>query len=158
MYHCITVCQAPCTIKKAGRGLRVGHRPPLKGTDRSETKKVHLPLLRPRSICIDRLIYNESASKLRKTSLLLRKSAENRQYTLNIRHYYGSNMVRFVRTLQHRVTAQERDFYALSIPPQVAEALGLQAGGPVAIEVRPIKKGVSEIVLKPRSIDDNLNP
>jgi bifunctional DNA-binding transcriptional regulator/antitoxin component of YhaV-PrlF toxin-antitoxin module len=66
-------------------------------------------------------------------------------------------MVRFVRTLQHRVTAQGRDFYALSIPPQVAEALGLQAGGQVAIEVRPVKKGKFEIVLKPLSLDDNLN-
>ena len=57
-------------------------------------------------------------------------------------------MVHFVRTLQHRTTKQGRDFYALSIPPQVAEALGLQDGGQVTIEVRPIKKGVSEIVLK----------
>jgi hypothetical protein len=57
-------------------------------------------------------------------------------------------MVHFVRTLQHRVTPQGRDFYALSIPPQVAEALGLQAGGQVTIEVKPIRKGVSEIVLK----------
>jgi hypothetical protein len=57
-------------------------------------------------------------------------------------------MVRFVRTLQHRVTPQGRDFYALSIPPQVAEALGLQDGGQVTIEVKPIRKGVSEIVLK----------
>ena len=73
---------------------------------------------------------------------------KNEQYTLNIRYYYGSTMVRFVRTLQHRVTPQGRDFYALSIPPQVAEALGLQAGGQVIIEVKPIRKGVSEIVLK----------
>ena len=57
-------------------------------------------------------------------------------------------MVHFVRTLQHRVTKQGRDFYALSIPPQVAEALSLQDGGQVTIEVRPVKKGVSEIVLK----------
>jgi len=56
-------------------------------------------------------------------------------------------MVRFVRTLQHRVTPQGRDFYALSIPPQVAEALGLKAGGQVAIEVRPVKKGKDEIIL-----------
>jgi hypothetical protein len=75
-------------------------------------------------------------------------SAQNKQYPLNILHYYGSDMVRFVRTLQHRVTAQGRDFYALSIPPQVAEALGLKAGGQVTIEVRPVKKGVSEIVLR----------
>ena len=70
------------------------------------------------------------------------------QYTLYIRYYYGSNMVHFVRTLQHRTTKQGRDFYALSIPPQVAEALGLQDGGQVTIEVRPVKKGMSEIVLK----------
>lgn len=63
-------------------------------------------------------------------------------------------MVRFVRTLQHRVTAQGNDFYALSIPPQVAEALGLKDGGRVAIEVRPLKKGKSEIVLKALSQDD----
>jgi len=56
-------------------------------------------------------------------------------------------MVRFVRTLQHRVTAQGSDFYALSIPPQVAEALNLKAGGPVAIEVRPVKKGKVEIII-----------
>jgi bifunctional DNA-binding transcriptional regulator/antitoxin component of YhaV-PrlF toxin-antitoxin module len=67
-------------------------------------------------------------------------------------------MVRFVRTLQHRFTAQGRDFYALSIPPQVAEALGLQAGGQVAIEVRPVKKGTFEIFLKPLSLEDNINP
>jgi bifunctional DNA-binding transcriptional regulator/antitoxin component of YhaV-PrlF toxin-antitoxin module len=80
------------------------------------------------------------------------------QYTLNIRYYYGNNMVRFVRTLQHRVTKQGRDFYALSIPPQVAEALGLKAGGQVSIDVNPIKKGKFEVVLKPISTDDNLNP
>ena len=57
-------------------------------------------------------------------------------------------MVRFVRTLQHRVTPQGRDFYALSIPPQVAEALGLKAGGPVAIEVRPVKKDKVEITIR----------
>jgi bifunctional DNA-binding transcriptional regulator/antitoxin component of YhaV-PrlF toxin-antitoxin module len=66
-------------------------------------------------------------------------------------------MVRFVRTLQRRVTAQGRDFYALSIPPQVAHALGLKDGGHVAIEVRPIKKGKSEIVLKKLSQDDAPN-
>lgn len=58
-----------------------------------------------------------------------------------------------MRTLQHRVTAQGRDFYALSILPQVDEVLGLKAGGQVTIEARPIKKGVSEIVLKPPSSD-----
>lgn len=63
-------------------------------------------------------------------------------------------MVRFVRTLQHRVTATGSDFYALSIPPQVAEALGLKAGGRIAIEVRPLKRGKSEIVLKALSQDD----
>ena len=57
-------------------------------------------------------------------------------------------MVCFVRTLQHRVTKQGSDFYALSVPPQVAEALGLQDGGQVIIEVNPIRKGMSEIVLK----------
>ena len=57
-------------------------------------------------------------------------------------------MVHFVRTLQHRTTKQGRDFYALSIPPQVAESLGLQDGGQVTIEVRPVKKGMSEILLK----------
>jgi bifunctional DNA-binding transcriptional regulator/antitoxin component of YhaV-PrlF toxin-antitoxin module len=66
-------------------------------------------------------------------------------------------MVRFVRTLQHRVTPQGRDFYALSIPPQVAEALGLKAGGEVDIIVKPVKKGMFEITLKPAS-DDNINP
>ncbi len=63
-------------------------------------------------------------------------------------------MVRFVRTLQHRVTTTGNDFYALSIPPQVAEALGLKDGGRVAIEVRPLKRGKSEIVLKALSQDD----
>ena len=67
-------------------------------------------------------------------------------------------MVRFVRTLQHRVTPQGRDFYALSIPPQVAAALKLKAGGNVYIIVSPVKKGKFEIVLKSLSSDDNLNP
>jgi len=58
-------------------------------------------------------------------------------------------MVRFVRTLQHRVTPQGRDFYALSIPPQVAEALGLQQGGNVAITVQPAGKGKFSILLSP---------
>lgn len=57
-------------------------------------------------------------------------------------------MVRFVRTLQHRVTQHGRDFYALSIPPQVAEALNLKAGGSVDICVKPVKKGKFEIMLK----------
>jgi antitoxin component of MazEF toxin-antitoxin module len=61
--------------------------------------------------------------------------------------------MRFVRTLQHRVTKSGADFYALSIPPQVAQSLGLQDGGQVAIEVKPIKKGKSEIVLRPLSDD-----
>jgi bifunctional DNA-binding transcriptional regulator/antitoxin component of YhaV-PrlF toxin-antitoxin module len=60
-------------------------------------------------------------------------------------------MVRFVRTLQHRVTPQGRDFYALSIPPQVAEALGLKAGGEVDIIITPVKKGQYEVTLKPIS-------
>jgi hypothetical protein len=62
-------------------------------------------------------------------------------------------MVRFVRTLQHRVTPQGRDFYALSIPPQVAEALGLQHGGQVDIIVIPAKKGQFEVTLKAVSSD-----
>jgi len=66
-------------------------------------------------------------------------------------------MVRFVRTLQHRITPQGRDFYALSIPPQVAEALGLKAGGNVSICVNPVKRGKFEITLKPASFD-NINP
>jgi bifunctional DNA-binding transcriptional regulator/antitoxin component of YhaV-PrlF toxin-antitoxin module len=65
-------------------------------------------------------------------------------------------MVRFVRTLQHRVTPHGCDFYALSIPPQVAEALGLKAGGTVDIIVSPVKKGKFEIVLKSLS-DGNLS-
>jgi bifunctional DNA-binding transcriptional regulator/antitoxin component of YhaV-PrlF toxin-antitoxin module len=60
-------------------------------------------------------------------------------------------MVRFVRTLQHRVTPHGRDFYALSIPPQVAEALGLKDGGQVDIIVTPGKKGRYEVTLKPAS-------
>jgi hypothetical protein len=56
-------------------------------------------------------------------------------------------MVRFVRTLQHRTTKQGRDFYALSVPPQVAEALDLKAGGPVDIIVTPGKKGRYEVTL-----------
>jgi len=60
-------------------------------------------------------------------------------------------MVRFVRTLQHRVTPHGRDFYALSIPPQVAEALGLKDGGQVNIIVTPGKKGGYEVTLKPTS-------
>ena len=66
-------------------------------------------------------------------------------------------MVRFVRTLQHRTTKQGRDFYALSIPPQVAEALDLKNGGVVSICVNPVKKGKFEIILKPAS-SDNINP
>ena len=60
-------------------------------------------------------------------------------------------MVRFVRTLQHRVTPQGRDFYALSIPPQVAEALNLRDGGNVDIIVNPARKGKFEIILKSAS-------
>ena len=60
-------------------------------------------------------------------------------------------MVRFVRTLQHRVTPQGRDFYALSIPPQVAEALNLKAGGNVAICVKPVKKGKFEVTVRAAS-------
>jgi len=56
-------------------------------------------------------------------------------------------MVRFVRTLQHRVTPQGRDFYQLSIPPQVAEALKLKDGGPVSICVRPVRRDEAQIVL-----------
>jgi len=56
-------------------------------------------------------------------------------------------MVRFVRTLQHRITKQGRDFYQLSIPPQVAEALNLKDGGPVSIRVQPIKRGEVQIIL-----------
>jgi len=63
-------------------------------------------------------------------------------------------MVRFVRTLQHRTTSQGHDFYALSIPPQVADALGLQAGGQVTIDVRPAGKGKFEVVLKPESEEE----
>ena len=66
-------------------------------------------------------------------------------------------MVRFVRTLQHRVTPQGRDFYALSVPPQVAEALGLKAGGQVDIIVTPVKKGQYEVALKQIS-EDKINP
>jgi bifunctional DNA-binding transcriptional regulator/antitoxin component of YhaV-PrlF toxin-antitoxin module len=66
-------------------------------------------------------------------------------------------MVRFVRTLQHRTTKQGRDFYALSIPPQVAEALGLKAGGAVDIIVSSVKKGKFEVILKALS-DDNIYP
>lgn len=57
-------------------------------------------------------------------------------------------MVRFVRTLQHRTTAQGRDFYQISIPPQVAEALNLKAGGMVEICVNPVKKGKYEVTIK----------
>ena len=60
-------------------------------------------------------------------------------------------MIRFVRTLQHRVTPQGRGFYALSIPPQVAEALELKDGGQVNIIVTPGKKGRYEVTLKPTS-------
>ena len=56
-------------------------------------------------------------------------------------------MVRFVRKLQHRITKQGRDFYQLSIPPQVAEALNLKDGGPVSIRVQPIKRGEVQIIL-----------
>ena len=61
-------------------------------------------------------------------------------------------MVRFIRTLQRRVTAQGKDFYALSVPPQVADALGLKAGGQVAIDVKPVKKGKFEITI--RAVDE----
>lgn len=60
-------------------------------------------------------------------------------------------MVRFVRTLQHRITLHGRDFYALSIPPQVAEVLNLKDGGNVEIVVSPAKKGRYEVTLKPIS-------
>jgi bifunctional DNA-binding transcriptional regulator/antitoxin component of YhaV-PrlF toxin-antitoxin module len=62
-------------------------------------------------------------------------------------------MVRFVRTLQHRVTPQGRDFYSLSIPPQVAEALNLKAGGSVDIIVTPVKKSKFEVTLKPTPVE-----
>ena len=62
-------------------------------------------------------------------------------------------MVRFVRTLQHRVTPHGRDFYALSIPPQVAEALNLKAGGSVDIIVSSVKKGRYEVALKPTPVE-----
>ncbi len=64
-------------------------------------------------------------------------------------------MVRFVRTLQHRVTPHGRDFYALSIPPQVAEALNLKAGGDVVICVNPVKKGTFEVTIK--AVSDELS-
>jgi len=64
-------------------------------------------------------------------------------------------MVRFVRTLQHRVTPKGRDFYALSIPPQVAEALNLKAGGAVSICVNPVKKGTFEVTIK--AVSDELS-
>lgn len=66
-------------------------------------------------------------------------------------------MVRFVRTLQHRVTPHGRDFYALSIPPQVAEALGLKAGGEVDIIVSSVKKGKFDVVLS-KAESNNLDP
>ena len=56
--------------------------------------------------------------------------------------------MRFVRTLQHRVTPQGKDFYSLAIPPQVADALGLKAGGQVAIDVKSVKKGKFEITIR----------
>jgi len=129
------------------------------------------PLLRPISICIGRLRHIETAQILHKYCANFPKlpvyfpenvsfpsnSAENRSCTLNILHYYGSNMVRFVRTLQHRVTPQGRDFYALSIPPQVAEALGLKAGGTVDIIVKPVKKGRYEVTIS-KTESDNRNP
>ncbi len=58
-------------------------------------------------------------------------------------------MVRFVRTLQHRVTAQGSDFYALSIPPQVAEALHFKQGGKVEIIVSTAPKGKFSVHLQP---------
>jgi bifunctional DNA-binding transcriptional regulator/antitoxin component of YhaV-PrlF toxin-antitoxin module len=64
-------------------------------------------------------------------------------------------MVRFVRTLQHRVTPQGRGFYSLSIPPQVAEALNLKAGGSVDIIVTPAKKNKFEVTLKPTPVELN---
>jgi bifunctional DNA-binding transcriptional regulator/antitoxin component of YhaV-PrlF toxin-antitoxin module len=57
-------------------------------------------------------------------------------------------MVRFVRTLQHRITKQGRDFYQLSIPPQVAEALGLKEGGPVSICVKYAPKNAIQVTLE----------
>ena len=56
-------------------------------------------------------------------------------------------MVRFVRTLQHRTTMQGRDFYAISIPPQVAEALDLKDGGIVAICINPSRKGKFDVTI-----------
>jgi bifunctional DNA-binding transcriptional regulator/antitoxin component of YhaV-PrlF toxin-antitoxin module len=66
-------------------------------------------------------------------------------------------MVRFVRTFQHRVTPQGRDFYALSIPPQVAEALNLKDGGKVEINVSPVKRDRYEVTLKPISDESNIS-
>jgi hypothetical protein len=63
--------------------------------------------------------------------------------------------MRFVRTLQHRVTPQGHDFYALSIPPQVAEALNLKFGGQVAIDVMAVGKGKSEILIRPLQKEGN---
>lgn len=56
-------------------------------------------------------------------------------------------MVRFIRKLQHRMTRGGADFYSLAIPPQIAVEMGLPQGGQVAIVVRSVKRGVSEIVL-----------
>jgi bifunctional DNA-binding transcriptional regulator/antitoxin component of YhaV-PrlF toxin-antitoxin module len=62
-----------------------------------------------------------------------------------------------VRTLQHRVTPHGRDFYALSIPPQVAEALNLKDGGKVEINVSPVKRDRYEVTLKPISDESNIS-
>ena len=67
------------------------------------------------------------------------------------------NLVRFVRTLQHRATAQGSDFYALSIPPQVAEALDLKDGGKVELIVSPGRKGRYEVTLN-RHQADQISP
>ncbi|OPY53401.1 MAG: hypothetical protein A4E48_00800 [Methanosaeta sp. PtaU1.Bin060] len=56
-------------------------------------------------------------------------------------------MVRFIRKLQHGVTRGGADIYSIAIAPQIAVELGLPKGGQVAIEVRAVKRGVSEIVL-----------
>lgn len=65
-----------------------------------------------------------------------------------------ADTIRFVRQLQHRVTKSGNDFYALSVPPQVARALGLKDGGTCCFEVKPRSRGKIEVTLKACAQDD----
>jgi hypothetical protein len=71
-------------------------------------------------------------------------------------------MEKFVRKLQHRVTKEGVDFYAISVPPQVAHALGLKDGGLVTFEIEGgkvvFKTYSKEPVMVPSLVFDSKRP